>query len=287
MVSANETDGWHRGRAILSAASEDEDHIEFNNDYVKHDMNEDPKKSENSADAAGEEHPELSTMNDDAGIVETAREAGVRHRGGLVLRIVKEEDDFTKFHNDHVENNTVDGMERNQAQSRRSESSSTETTLDVAVTTARMLGEEHSDPKTAKVETDRFQGDGHHARFPHLVTEAGSIVFHVSNSMNEVKKDDDDSEDGEEEGGTAATRDNDEISRKDAEIRRLIELRRSTPKEEKQRVKELSKSIKKCIRDKKRVKRQQEVQKKSRRLQRCQQHPRNQIGEEESAHYKD
>ena len=40
-----------------------------------------------------------------------------------------------------------------------------------------------------------------------------------------------------------------EVSRKDAEIRRLIELRRNTPKEEKQRVKELSKSIKKCIRD--------------------------------------
>ena len=55
---------------------------------------------------------------------------------------------------------------------------------DVAVGTARMPG---SDRNTAKVETDRFQGDGHHARFPHSVTEAGSIVLHVSNSMNEVK----------------------------------------------------------------------------------------------------
>ena len=44
VVTANENDGWHRGRAILSAASEDEEHIEFNNDHVKHDMNEDPKK---------------------------------------------------------------------------------------------------------------------------------------------------------------------------------------------------------------------------------------------------
>ena len=87
---------------------------------------------------------------------------------------------------------------------------------DVAVKTARMPGEEHSDRNTAKVETDRFQGDGHHARFPHLVTEAGSIVLHVSNSMNEIKKDDEDSEDGEEECGTAAGRENDEISRKDA-----------------------------------------------------------------------
>ena len=35
---------WHRGRAILSAASEDEEHIEFHIDHVNHDMNEDPKK---------------------------------------------------------------------------------------------------------------------------------------------------------------------------------------------------------------------------------------------------
>ena len=34
-------------------------------------------------------------------------------------------------------------------------------------------------------------------------------------------------------------------------IRRLIEERRTTPKEEKQRLKEVSKQIKKCIRDKK------------------------------------
>ena len=124
-----------------------------------------------------------------------------------------------------------------------------------------MSGDEHSDRNKTKVETDRIQGDGHHARFPHLVAEAGSIVLHVSNSINEVKKNDEDSEDGEEKGGTAAARETEVISRKDAEIRRLIELRRSTPKEEKQRMKELSKSIKKCIRDKKRVKRQQVIQK--------------------------
>ena len=144
------------------------------------------QKSENSADAAGEEHLDRDTVNDDAVIVETAREVGRRHRGRLVLRIVKEEDDFTKFHNDHVHNNMVDGLERNQAQSRRSESSSTETMSDVAVTTARMPGEEHSDRNTAKVETDRFQGDGHHARFPPSVIEARSKMLHVSNSMNEV-----------------------------------------------------------------------------------------------------
>ena len=97
---------------------------------------------------------------------------------------------------DHVENSMVDGMESNQAQSRRSESSSTET-----VTIARMPGEEHSDRNTAKVETDRFQGDGHHARFPHLVAEAGSIVLHVSNNIDEVKKDDEDSEHGDKKAG--------------------------------------------------------------------------------------
>ena len=102
--------------------------------------------------------------------------------------------------------------------------------------------------------------EGLHARFTHLVAEAGSIVLHVSNNMNEVKKDGEDSGDGEEEGGTAAAKETEEISRKDAEIRRPIEERRSTPKEEKQRLKELSKCTKKCFRDKKRVKRQKLIQ---------------------------
>ena len=90
VVTANENDGWHRGRAFLSAANDDEEHIEFNNDHVKHDMTEDPKESENSADAAGEEHLDRDTVNDDADNVETAREAGGRHRGRPVLRIVNE-----------------------------------------------------------------------------------------------------------------------------------------------------------------------------------------------------
>ena len=116
---------------------------------------------------------------------------------------------------------------------------------------ARESGDEHSDRNTSKLEADRIKGEGHHARFPHLVAEAGSIVLYVSNNMNEVKKDGEDSGVGEEEGETAAAKETEEISRKDAEIRRLIEERRSTPKQEKQRRKELSKCIKKCIRDKK------------------------------------
>ena len=257
VVTANEIGGWHRGRAILSTASEDEDHVAFNNDRVKHDMNDDPNENEKTAEVTGEEHFDRDTVNDDADNVETAKEFGGRRRGRPVLRTVNEEDDFTEFHHDLVEHNTDDGMEekqKNQAQSRRCESSSTETTSTVAVAIVRMSGDEHSDRNTTKVETDLIQGDGHHALFPHLVAEAGSIVLHVSNNMNEVKKGDEDSEDGEEEGGSAAAKESEEISRKDAENRRLIELRRSTPKEEKRRLKEVSKSIKKCIRDKKRVK---------------------------------
>ena len=208
-------------------------------------------------------------MNDDAGVVETAREAGGRHRGRPVLHIVNEDDDF--------ENNTVDGMESNQAQSRRSESSPTETMSDDAAT-------------IAKVESDRFQRDGHHARFPHSVTEARSIVLHVSSSMNEAKKDDEVSEDGEEEGGTAAARKNDEISRKDAEIRRLIESRISTPKEEKQRVKYLSKSIKKMYQREEKTEKTTRNPKKSRRLQESKLHKRKcslqrlRMNEEKSLH---
>ena len=50
---------------------------------------------------------------------------------------------------------------------------------------------------------------------------------------------------------SAAAKKNEECLDKDAEILRLIEERRSMSKEEKQRLKDLSKSIKKCIREKK------------------------------------
>ena len=59
---------------------------------------------------------------------------------------------------------------------------------------------------------------------------------------------------------SAAAKVSEDLSIKDAEILRLIEERRSTPREEKQRLKEVSKCIKKCIRDKKRMKRQQDIQ---------------------------
>ena len=50
---------------------------------------------------------------------------------------------------------------------------------------------------------------------------------------------------------SAAAEESEEFLDKDAEILRLIEERRSLPKEEKQRLKDLSKSTKKYIREKK------------------------------------
>ena len=57
----------------------------------------------------------------------------------------------------------------------------------------------------------------------------------------------------------AAAKESEEFLDKDAEILRLIEERRSTPKEEKQRLKDLSKRIKNAS-EKKRMKRQQDIQ---------------------------
>ena len=62
VVTANETGGWHRGRTILSTASEDEDHIAFNNDHVKHDMNDDPNENEKSTEVTGGEHLDRGTV---------------------------------------------------------------------------------------------------------------------------------------------------------------------------------------------------------------------------------
>ena len=46
VVTANEAGEWHRGRPVLITASENEDHIAFNNDHVKHDMNDGPIENE-------------------------------------------------------------------------------------------------------------------------------------------------------------------------------------------------------------------------------------------------
>ena len=99
-------------------------------------------------------------------------------------------------------------------------------------------------------------GDEHPERNPeehlgaqmiHQVEEAGSIVLHNSRSLsvfeNESKE--------LQETTSAAAKKNEECLDKDAEMLRLIEERRSMPKEEKQRLKDLSKSIKNASEKKK------------------------------------
>ena len=81
-------------------------------------------------------------------------------------------------------------------------------------------------------------------------------MFHSSSNASEFKNDNKEAQ----VTTSAAAKESEEFLDKDAEILRLIEERRSTPKEEKQRLKDLSKSIKKCIREKKRMKRQQDIQ---------------------------
>ena len=134
--------------------------------------------------------------------------------------------------------------------------------------------------------------------------EAGSVVLRVGNDMDEKELTDIVSgsvclEDEivmenkrEEVNGAAAAKKtletNDGPSKEDVEIRSLVEERRSTSKGEKQRLKDLSKHISKCIRDKKRAKIQEEIQTNTRRLQRDQEHSRNQICKwKKSTHHQD
>ena len=106
--------------------------------------------------------------------------------------------------------------------------------------------------------------------------EAGSIVLHVGHDMNEKQKNDrlggavcyedeimmefKQEETSEAVAATKTPESNEEISKEDVGIRRLIEERRTTPKEEKQRLKEVNKHIRNCIRDKKIAKRHEEIQ---------------------------
>ena len=81
----------------------------------------------------------------------------------------------------------------------------------------------------------------------HQVGEAGSIVLQISRSLSVFKNESKEMQ----ETTSAAAKKKDECVDKDVEILRLIEERRKMPKEERQRLKELSKEIKKCIREKK------------------------------------
>ena len=148
-------------------------------------------------------------MNDS---VETAGEAGGRHPGHPRLHTVNEEAGHIVFHNGHVEHDMNDGTdertrtmrnithangeqidivienEETEAEVEGIESTSTETTLNVAVGTAGVTGEEDSDRSTLNEESGCIVGGDHHARCAHPDEEAGSIVLYVSNDMSEEKK---------------------------------------------------------------------------------------------------
>ena len=95
----------------------------------------------------------------------------------------------------------------------------------------RPLGEEHPEHNS-----EEHLG----AQVPHQVEEAGSIVFHTSRSASVFENDNKEAQ----VTTSAAAKENEECLDKDAEILRLIEERRSMPKEEKGRLEDLSKSTK-------------------------------------------
>ena len=64
------------------------------------------------------------------------------------------------------------------------------------------------------------------AQFPHQDEEAGSIVFQSSSNTSEIKNDNNEAR----VMASAAAKVSEDLSNKDAEILRLIEERRSTPK---------------------------------------------------------
>ena len=75
-------------------------------------------------------------------------------------------------------------------------------------------------------------------------------MFHSSSNTSEIRNDNNQAR----ATASAAARVSEDMSVKDAEILTLIEERRKTPKGEKHKLKDVSKCIKRCIRDKKRVK---------------------------------
>ena len=95
----------------------------------------------------------------------------------------------------------------------------------------RPLGEDHPEhiPEEQLVAQVPYQGE-----------EAGSIVLHSSSNVSEFMNDNKEAR----VTASAAAKVSEEFLDKDAEILRLIKERRSTPKEKKQRIKDLSKRIK-------------------------------------------
>ena len=112
---------------------------------------------------------------------------------------MNEEENHNVFHTDHVEHDmndgteertkqmhnstnsngdqidTVIGNEKTEAEAEGIESTSKETTLNVAVETAGVTGEEHSDRSTVNEESHHTVSHDHHARCA-LQSNSGSIV---------------------------------------------------------------------------------------------------------------
>ena len=80
-----------------------------------------------------------------------------------------------------------------------------------------------------------------------MIHQVGSIVLQISRSLSVFKNESKEMQ----ETTSAAAKKKDECVNKDAEILRLIEERRKMPKEERQRLKELSKKMKKMYQRKK------------------------------------
>ena len=136
----------------------------------------------------------------------------------------------------------------------------------------RPLGDEHP---------ERIPEENLGAQMIHQVGEAGSIVLHNSRSSSVFKNDSKEIQ----ETTSAAAKKKEECVDKDAEILRLIEERRSMPKEEKQRLKDLSKNLKKCIGEKKKNEKTARRWKNPWRVQRCPKYSENQNSKEESFHH--
>ena len=134
----------------------------------------------------------------------------------------------------------------------------------------RPLGDEHP---------ERIPEEHLGAQMIHQVGEAGSIVLHNSRSSSVFKND------SKEIQETTSAKKKEECVDKDAEILRLIEERRSMPKEEKQRLKDLSKNLKN-VSEKKKNEKTARHWKNPWRVQRCPKYPENQNSKEESSHHK-
>ena len=101
--------------------------------------------------------------------------------------------------------------------------------------------------KKGEVPPDRKTAENLGAQLPQPGEEAGSIVFHSSSNTSEIRNDNNEAR----ATASAAANVSDDMLDRNAEILRLIEERRSTPKGEKHKLKEVSKCINRCIRDKK------------------------------------